>query len=118
MQHIFIKALTVTFSKPFEHIFIFLCAFMAFYSAISIPTHAAEVFSDQLTTPNGIAGDSAGNVFVHSDVPPVTTALTQFAPNGTPLRQINLGGVNPFEFGGSRLDRDPLTGIIFIAGGV
>ena len=55
-----------------------------------------------------------GNVFIHSDAPPFATVLTKVAPNGATLGQITLGGINPFEFGASRLDRDLVSGQLLL----
>ena len=47
--------------------------------AIGASTAAAraDVFIEGLVTPRGIATDLQGNVYVHSDVPPVTTRVSK-----------------------------------------
>ncbi len=71
-----------------------------------------EVFA-QLSLPSGITIDADGNVFVHSDAV-ATTVVTKFAPNGTALGQITLGGIDITEFVGSRLDTDPTRNLILL----
>jgi hypothetical protein len=70
-------------------------------------------FPDRLFGLNGIATDNQGNVFVHFDRVHTTTLL-KFSPEGQLLATADFGGINISEFVGSRLDRDPQTGSMFL----
>ena len=76
--------------------------------------HAQSVFT-QLSFPDGIAADPAGNVYVHSDFVS-TTAVTRFTADGTPVAQTaGIGGI--FGIAGTALDRDPNSGFLFLLKG-
>lgn len=72
-----------------------------------------SVFISGLSLPQGIAADSAGNIYVHSDAVS-TTHVTKFTPQGTPVARVSLGGINASEFVGSRLTRIPGTDRILL----
>jgi hypothetical protein len=82
-------------------------------AALTLSTATAQQPFAQLRTPSGVATDLAGNVFVISDAV-TTTQLTKFAPNGTPLGAIALGGITVGVFTNSRLALDPGTGFILM----
>jgi len=90
-----------------------LVTLIAWVGSGIFPAWAQPVVFTQLSLPSGIATDVDGNIFVHSDAV-TTTVLTKFAPNGTALGQITLGGIDVTEFGGSRLATDPTRNLILL----
>ena len=88
-------------------------AWVTLLVALPLATANAQQPFAQLRTPSGVATDLAGNVFVISDAV-TTTQLTKFAPNGTPLRTMALGGITVGVFTNSRLALDPGTGFILM----
>jgi hypothetical protein len=96
-------------SSPTRHL---RAAFVVATLMASTPAGAQETFA-RLQLPAGVAVDLAGNVLVHSDAT-FTTVLTKFAPDGRPLGQAQLGGINVSEFVGSRLATDPGSGYILL----
>jgi hypothetical protein len=85
------------------------------------PTHTQaqtgqELFTSQLTMPEGLTTDRQGRIVVHSSGVS-TTLLTQFTPDGMELAQIPVGVSGPIDslrFMGSQLDTDPVSGRIYL----
>ncbi|MDH3598197.1 MAG: hypothetical protein OEU26_01005 [Candidatus Tectomicrobia bacterium] len=85
------------------------------------PTHTQaqtgqELFTNQLTMPEGLAADLQGRVVAHSSGAS-STVLTQFTPEGAASIQAPVGIPGPIDslrFMGSQLDTDPVSGRIYL----
>ena len=75
-----------------------------------------ELFTSQLTMPEGLAADLQGRIVAHSSGVS-TTMLTQFTSNGMISAQEPVGTTGPIDslrFMGSQLDTDPVSGHIYM----
>jgi hypothetical protein len=75
-----------------------------------------ELFTSQLSMPEGLTTDLQGKVVAHSSGAS-TTLLTQFTPDGMVLTQAPVGISGPIDslrFLGSQLDTDPMSGRIYL----
>jgi hypothetical protein len=75
-----------------------------------------ELFTSQLSMPEGLTTDLQGRVVAHSSSVS-TTLLTQYTPDGMIVAQAPVGISGPIDslrFLGSQLDTDPMSGRIYL----
>jgi hypothetical protein len=80
--------------------------------AVPVLAHA-EVFA-RIETPDAVAIDSVGNVFVHRDDRLHRSFLTRFSPGGVVTAQVLLNASGSTEFAQSRLAVDPGSGDVLL----